>query len=202
MKHRIKDTSLIIEGNFEAISSGINGGRGRVGSLINHQVQSGFDHCEPAEYMDNVADSLMLKKPYFGLLTAVDMNDLCVMTEDYLTTFVTAGITHPSGFRVNKPGTINIIITVDGMLSESAMVGAIITATEAKGLALLDMGYDFLGTTTDAVMVAYEKNVEVGTYLEYAGPYTEFGEMITRTVMKGVKDGVRKNERNSFANKD
>jgi adenosylcobinamide hydrolase len=202
MKYQIKDTSLIIEGDFEAISSGINGGRGRVGSLINHRVQPAFDHYEPAEYLDNVANSFILKKPYFGLLTAVDMSDLCVMTEDYLTTFVTAGITHPSGFKFNKPGTINIIITVDGMLSESAMVGAIITATEAKGLALLDMGYDFLGTTTDAVIVAYHNHTGTETYLEYAGPYTEFGKMITRTVMKGVKDGVRKNEQNSLANKD
>ncbi|HJH32633.1 MAG TPA: adenosylcobinamide hydrolase [Methanosarcinaceae archaeon] len=201
MKYKVKGTSLIIEGDFEAISSGINGGRGRVECLINHRVQPAFDHYEPAEYLNNVAESLMLKKPYFGLLTAVNMDKLCVMTEDYLTTFVTAGITHPSGFKVGRAGTINIIITVDGMLSESAMVGAIITATEAKGLALLDMGYDFLGTTTDAVIVAYENHLGAetetrtmtGEILEYAGPYTEFGEMITRTVMKGVKDGVGKN---------
>ncbi len=198
MKYQVKDTSLIIEGDFEAISSGINGGRERVGCLINHRVQPVFDYYEPAEYLNNVAKSLMLKKPYFGLLTAVNMDNLCVMTEDYLTTFITAGITHPSGFKVCRAGTINIIITVDGMLSESAMVGAIITATEAKGLALLEMGFDFLGTTTDAVIVAYENQpgagsmIMAGNIMEYAGPYTEFGEMITRTVIKGVKDGVRK----------
>jgi len=193
MEHYINDATLVIEGGFEAISSGINGGRGRVECLINHEVQPDFEHYEPAQYMSKVADSLNIKRPYFGLLTAVSMDNVCVMTDDYLTTFVTAGITHPSGFRVNEPGTINIILVVNGIMSEAAMVGAIITATEAKGLALLEMGYDFLGTTTDAVIVAYQEHPE--TYVEYAGPHTEFGEKITGTVMKGVKEGIRKMEK-------
>ncbi len=204
MRHYIKDSTLIIEGEFEAISSGINGGRACVECLFNHEVQPGFNHFEPAQYMGRLADSLQLQKPYFGLLTAVNMDDLCVSTDDYLTTFVTAGITHPSGFRVranitgngsenlNGAGTINIILVVNGTLSEGAMAGAIITATEAKGLALMEMGYDFLGTTTDAVIVAYSKLSS--PYIEYAGSYTEFGEKITGTVVRCVKEGLRKTE--------
>jgi len=208
MRHYIKDSTLIIEGEFEGISSGINGGRACVECLFNHQVQPGFNHFEPAQYMGLLGDSLQLQRPYFGLLTAVNMDDLCVSTDDYLTTFVTAGITHPSGFRVranitgngcenlnlnlNGAGTINIILVVNGTLSEGAMAGAIITATEAKGLALMEMGYDFLGTTTDAVIVAYRKHSS--TYIEYAGSYTEFGEKITGTVVRSVKEGLRKTE--------
>ena len=194
MRHHIKDSTLVIEGEFEALSSGINGGRACVECLFNHQVQPGFNHFEPAQYMDRLADSLQLQRPYFGLLTAVNMDDLCVRTDDYLTTFVTAGITHPSGFRVkdSEAGTINIILVVNGILSEGAMAGAIITATEAKGLALMEMGYDFLGTTTDAVIVAYRKHSS--PYIEYAGSYTEFGEKITGTVVRCVKEGLRKTE--------
>ena len=187
MIHYIKDSTLIIEGGFEAISSGINGGRRHVDCLFNHQVQQDFDHFEPVQYMDRLADSLQMQRPYFGLLTAVNMDDLCVMTDDYLTTFVTAGITHPSPHRANI-GTINIILMIKGILSEGAMLGAIITATEAKGLALLNMGFDFLGTTTDAVIVAYEKQPQ--PYIEYAGPYTDLGKKITKTVVMGVKEGV------------
>ena len=195
MRHYIKDSTLIIEGEFEAISSGINGGRACVECLFNHQVQPGFNHFEPAQYLDRLADSLQIRRPYFGLLTAVNMDDLCVRTDDYLTTFVTAGITHPSGFRVkdSEAGTINIILVVNGTLSEGAMAGAIITATEAKGLALIEMGYDFLGTTTDAVIVAYRKHSS--PYIEYAGSYTEFGEKITGTVVRCVKEGIRKTEK-------
>jgi adenosylcobinamide hydrolase len=189
MIHYIRDSTLIIEGGFEAISSGINGGRRHVDCLFNHQVQQDFDHFEPAQYMDRLADSLQMQRPYFGLLTAVNMDDLCVMTDDYLTTFVTAGITHPSPHRVNI-GTINIILVIKGILSEGAMLGAIITATEAKGLALLNMGFDFLGTTTDAVIVAYEKQPQ--PYIEYAGPYTDLGKKITKTVVMGVKEGIKK----------
>ena len=194
MRHHIKDSTLVIEGEFEALSSGINGGRACVECLFNHQVQPGFNHFEPAQYMDRLADSLQLQRPYFGLLTAVNMDDLCVSTDDYLTTFVTAGITHPSGFRVkdSEAGTINIILVVNGILSEGAMAGAIITATEAKGLALMEMGCDFLGTTTDAVIVAYRKHSS--PYIEYAGSYTEFGEKITGTVVRCVKEGLRKTE--------
>ena len=191
MIHYIKDSTLIIEGSFEAISSGINGGRRHVDCLFNHQVQPDFDHSKPAQYMERLADSLHIRRPYFGLLTAVNMDDLCVRTDDYLTTFVTAGITHPSGFRVkdSEAGTINIILVVNGTLSEGAMAGAIITATEAKGLALMEMGYDFLGTTTDAVIVAYSK--QSSPYIEYAGSYTEFGEKITGTVVRCVTEGLR-----------
>lgn len=195
MRHYTKDSTLIIEGEFEAISSGINGGRACVECLFNHQVQPGFNHFEPAQYLDRLADSLQIRRPYFGLLTAVNMDDLCVRTDDYLTTFVTAGITHPSGFRVkdSEAGTINIILVVNGILSEGAMAGAIITATEAKGLALMEMGYDFLGTTTDAVIIAYRKHSSA--YIEYAGSYTEFGEKITGTVVRCVKEGIRKTEK-------
>ena len=206
MIHYIKDFTLIIEGEFEAISSGISGGRACVECLFNHQVQPGFNHFEPAQYLDRLADFLQIRRPYFGLLTAVNMDDLCVSTDDYLTTFVTAGITHPSGFRVranitgngsenlnlNGAGTINIILVINGTMSEGAMAGAIITATEAKGLALMEMGYDFLGTTTDAVIVAYRKHSS--SYIEYAGSYTEFGEKITGTVVRCVKEGIRKTE--------
>ena len=201
MIHYIKDFTLIIEGGFEAISSGINGGRRHVDCLFNHQVQPDFDHSGPAQYMELLADSLPIRRPYFGLLTAVNMNDLCVKTDDYLKTFVTAGITHPSGFRFtdSEAGTINIILVVSGTLSEGAMAGAIITATEAKGLALMEMGYDFLGTTTDAVIIAYQKHSL--PYIEYAGSYTEFGEKITETVVRCVKEGIMKtNKRNGYRN--
>ena len=194
MRHHIKDSTLVIEGEFEALSSGINGGRACVECLFNHQVQPEFNHFEPAQYMGRLADSLQIRRPYFGLLTAVNMDDLCIRTDDFLTTFVTAGITHPSGFRAKdtEAGTINIILVVNGILSEGAMAGAIITATEAKGLALMEMGCDFLGTTTDAVIVAYRKHSS--PYIEYAGSYTEFGEKITGTVAKCVKEGLRKTE--------
>lgn len=199
MKYYTRDSTLVISGEFEGLSTGINGGRKYVESIFNHEVKTGFEHTDPVQYMDDVAASVDVRQPYFGLLTAVSMDNLCINTNDYLTTFVTAGITHPSMYRLSNynPGTINIILVVDEILSEGAMAGAMITATEAKGLALLEMGYDFLGTTTDAVVVAYQKqNEKSNSYIEYAGSYTEFGEKITNTVIKGVKEGIKKTHPN------
>ena len=164
----------------------MNGGRGSIVSILNHQVQPDFNHKQPAEYLNCLADTLNIPRPFFGLLTAVSMDNLCVSTEDYLTAFVTAGVTHPSPFRV---GTINIILVVKGVISEGAMIGAVITATEAKALTLLDLGYDFVGTTTDAVIVAYEN--QPALYLEYAGSGTEFGDKIVKTVSVGIKESLR-----------
>jgi adenosylcobinamide hydrolase len=186
MKYSLKNNTLIIEGKFEALSSGVNGGRSNIVSILNHQVAPDFNNMLPAQYLTCLADSLNIQKPYFGLLTAVSMDNLCVSTDDYLTTFVTAGITHPSPFRA---GTINIILVVKGVISEGAMAGAVITATEAKALALLDLGYDFAGTTTDAVIVAYENKPK--PYLEYAGSATEFAEKIIKTVSIGVKKSLK-----------
>ncbi|WP_292488100.1 adenosylcobinamide amidohydrolase [Methanohalobium sp.] len=195
MKYCTRNSTLIISGEFEGLSTGINGGRGYVESIFNHEVNKGFDFKNPVKYLDNVAEYNEVYKPYFGLLTAVEMENLCIKTDDYLTTFVTAGITHPSVYRLDGyyPGTINIILVVDVELSEGAMAGAIITATEAKGLALMKMGYDFLGTTTDAVVVAYQKQKKNSSpYIEYAGSYTDFGKKITDTVVEGVKEGIKK----------
>jgi adenosylcobinamide hydrolase len=79
---------------------------------------------------------------------------------------------------------------------EIALLIAIITATEAKGLALLEKGYTFLGTNTDAVIVAYEIDSKPSPEndekqeIPYAGSSTDFGKKITEAVIKGVKDGL------------
>ena len=62
-----------------------------------------------------------------------------------------------------------------------------------KGLALLEKGYTFLGTNTDAVIVAYEASSvsdpgnKEKQEIPYAGSSTDFGKKITETVIKGVK---------------
>ncbi len=123
------------------------------------------------------------------------MEYLQVIEDDYLTAFITAGVSNGSEFRA-KIGTINIILISKTRLSETALFGAIITATEAKGLALLEKGYTFLGTNTDAVIVAYEIDSGINSETEgkqeipYAGSSTEFGKKITEAVIKGVKAGL------------
>jgi len=196
MQYYVKDRTLIIKGNFEAVSTGLNGGRERVNYLFNKQVPRTFNPPSPQEFIKEEALKLGIEETYFGLLTAVNIEYLQVIEDDYLTAFITAGVSNGSEFRA-EVGTINIILISKKGLSETALLGAIITATEAKGLALLEKGYTFLGTNTDAVIVAYETGPTSGFENEknkeipYAGSSTEFGKKITEAVIKGVKAGLK-----------
>jgi adenosylcobinamide hydrolase len=199
MQYHVKDSTLIIKGDLEAVSTGLNGGRARVKYLFNKQVPRIFNPPDPQEFLKEEALKLGLVDTHFGLLTAVKMEYLQVIENDYLTAFITAGVSNGSEFRA-KAGTINIILISEARLSETALLGAIITATEAKGLALLEKGYDFLGTNTDAVIVAYETDSESKSGpgpereekpgIPYAGSSTDFGKKITEAVIKGVKAGL------------
>jgi len=229
MQYYVQDNTLVIKGNFEAVSTGLNGGRSRVKYLFNKQVPRTFNPPDPVKFVEEAALGLGISEPCFGLLTAVNMEYLQVIEDDYLTAFVTTGVSNGSEFRIEKEekekkeekiGTINIILISREKLSETALLGAIITATEAKGLALLEKGHTFLGTNTDAVIVAYEADSEMSPEMEpemdsemnsemgsemdsemgsgnkarqeiaYAGSSTDFGKKITKAVIKGVKAGL------------
>jgi len=195
MRYYVKDSTLVIEGDFEAVSTGLKGGRARVNYLFNKQVPRTFNPPDPQEFVKEEALRIGIEAANFGLLTAVKMEYLQVIEDDYLTAFITAGVSNGSEFRA-KVGTINIILISKARLSETALFGAIITATEAKGLALLEKGYTFLGTNTDAVIVACETDSDPGSESEekqeipYAGSSTGFGKKITEAVMRGVKAGL------------
>lgn len=195
MRYYVQDKTLVIKGDFDGISTGINGGRKKVRSVINHQVNSDFDHSDPVAYMDLIAEKAGADKPYFGFLTAVYMENLCIVRDTYLTAFITAGISNPC-HDPEIPGTINILLIVHGRMSEGAIGSAIIAATEAKAKALFEMGFDFTGTTTDAVTVLSEDRDIGGVcdpiYFEYSGTYTDIGQSIYRCVKKGVAEGIKR----------
>jgi adenosylcobinamide hydrolase len=194
MHYYVADRTLVIRGDFDGISTGVNGGRKKVGAVINHQVDSDFNHDDPTIYLDEVAARLRVEKPYFGFLTAVYMENLCVVRDPFLTAFVTAGISNPC-HDPSMPGTINILLIVHGSMSEGALAGAIITATEAKAKALFDMGFGFTGTTTDAMAVlAEERHTTVcePAFYEYSGTMTSIGQSIYRCVKKGVEEGIKR----------
>ena len=190
MKYWIEDDTLIIEGSFNAISSGLLGGWKDVEHIFNHTVVEGFDRLNPVEYLRGVAERFELRD-YFGLLTSVPMDKLSVVRSGEVTAFITAGVKNPNErIQVRKvgAGTINIILVVDADLSDGGMVNAVITATEAKSAALIELGHSFTGTNTDAVVVARIG----GEYYEYAGPASELGSRIWHAVKKGVRESLEK----------
>lgn len=194
MHYYVADDTLIIKGDFDGIGTGVNGGRRTVKAAINHHVGLDFNRDDPGRYLDEVAGGLGVEKPYFGFLTAVLMENLCIVSDRLVTAFITAGISNPC-HDPSLPGTINIILIIHGRMSEGALAGAIITATEAKTKALFDMGFDFTGTTTDAMAVLMEArktNVCEPAFFEYSGTATEIGQSIYRCVKKGVEEGIKR----------
>ena len=47
MQYYVKDSTLIIDGDFEAVSTGLNGGRSYVKHLFNKQVPRTFNPPRP-----------------------------------------------------------------------------------------------------------------------------------------------------------
>ena len=175
MHYYVADDTLVIKGDFDGIGTGVNGGRKQVKAAINHHVDKDFNRDDPCVYLDEIANGLGVEKPYFGFMTAVQMENLCIVSDRLITAFITAGISNP-GHDPSLPGTINIILVVHGHMSEGALAGAIITATEAKAKALFDMGFDFTGTTTDAMAVLMEvrkTKVCEPPFFEYSGTATD-----------------------------
>ena len=189
MRYYHTSDTLYVRGTFRAASTGINGGIADVSTILNHTVPMDFSHENPLEYVENILSKKGYGKDAFGLLTAVSMQHLCILQYDYITVFVTAGVSNPNP-DPEKPHTINIIVTSGEGFSDAALLETIITATEAKAHALKNLGRNFTGTTSDAVAAASEGPV-VHTY---AGTFTEPGKRIYAAVLKGVTEALLRHE--------
>ncbi|MDO5845723.1 MAG: adenosylcobinamide amidohydrolase [Methanocorpusculum sp.] len=189
MRYYYTKNTLYVRGKFHAVSTGVDGGVRTVSTLLNHTVPADFDHDDPLAYLRGLLHKRGYADDAFGLLTAVWMQNLCVLQYDFLTVFVTAGVTNPNP-DPTKPHTINIIVVSGEGLSEAALLETIITATEAKAHALRLLGRDFTGTTSDAVIAACEGE-PVHTY---AGTYTEPGRRIYAAVLHGVMEAIKRHE--------
>jgi adenosylcobinamide hydrolase len=103
-----------------------------------------------------------------------------------------------STFSAYTAGTINTILLIDGQMTESAMVNAIITATEAKTAALQHLGIveketgrSATGTTTDAIVIAVSQADSWDAVHAYAGAATTIGCTIGEAVYKTVLEATR-----------
>ena len=93
-------------------------------------------------------------------------------------------------------GTINIIVVIDGNPTESCLVGTIITATEAKTAAMLDLdirsrysGEAATGTITDAIVCC---ETGVGEPILYGGPASKLGQLVGSCTRQAVKEAIMK----------
>ena len=208
----IRDETLVVasERVLTVLSTSVlGGGYSQTRCIINHHVKKQFYHNSPELFLKEVVRRLGLDtEGVVGLMTAADLDNLSVKNEGsaghQVCAVVTGGVSNAAaaGETVDtsgsSAGTINIILLIGGVLKKSAMAGAIITATEAKTAALLELdvkgqGGDLpaTGTTTDAVVVAATAE---GREYEFSGTGTVLGGLIGRAVKEAVIEAVKKQE--------
>lgn len=144
--------------------------------------------------------------------TAADMDNLAIVTKEYKPYVVTALVT--AGAKTNalragadegsyiehseeKPGTVNIILLFNAVLTEAAMARAVITATEAKTAAFQDLnvpssytkGIQATGTGTDSIIVV---SANEGPKVKYTGGHSKIGELIGKAVYEAVCLGLER----------
>ena len=153
MRYYFDTSTLFIRGNFRAVSTGIAGGIRSVSTIINQTVPAGWSHEDPEKELEFIAAGSGIDRAFFGLLTAVPVQQCCILQYDYVTVFITAGVRREPPANA---GTINIIVFSNEGMEDAALLETIMVATEAKAEALLAMGLPLTGTPTDAVIVGCE----------------------------------------------
>jgi len=203
--------SLIIKSEepIRALSSAVlNGGFRRVDSIIVRHVPKNFRCRDPYAYLATYVAGLGLKPDStVGFITAADLECFGLSSLSLgkikVSTVATAGTSN--SMRVgektaisNNSGTVNIIVLMNVKTTDSCLVNAVQTATEAKSLVFKDLDIRSsisnrlaTGTSTDAVMVG---SAEEGPQYHYAGPGTALGVAIANTVYTAVKEAIEKHD--------
>jgi adenosylcobinamide amidohydrolase len=148
-----------------------------------------------------------------GIATAASMDNVAIRAESFeeieVTAIVTGGI-EVNGGRVGdpaswhekngkheqvKPGTINIMLYINGNLPAETMTRALVTCTEAKTAAIQELmeGSKYsnglaTGSGTDGTIII--ANAESGNTYNYAGKHCKLGELIGRAVKPAVKEAL------------
>jgi len=176
-------------------------------AIVTHQLPEDYNHAEPKKLFLETLSSLGLPRQTLGLMTAVDVNNVSVVSKKHkklaVCAVVTAGVSNPASAGDDAPkeigsNTINIILLIDGNLTQHCMVNVVMTATEAKSAALRDLDIRShlsaelaTGTTSDQIAVAC---TERGRPIMFAGTATKLGELIGKTVKEAVETALQKQQ--------
>lgn len=190
-------------------SASVGGGRGCWRTLVNRHVDKDYREGDPVEETRGwlVANGYDPEQTP-TLLTAARMENASVIQMGdplvQVAAIVTAGVSNaarmgwpgPVFMDHPDPGTINILLVVDGELTEGALVNTVITVTEAKAAALQELdvrdgeGRSATGTTTDAVMIASTQRRREKYVHAYAGAVSPLGQVVGQAVREAIRETV------------
>ena len=191
------------------------GGQKQTKAILNVQVSREYGdrhlHEDPEAFIVCSAKKIGLQESFIGMVTAAAVKNYALVSKQDgdLGVSVVATAADDEGNTCSHSesagetitvqpieGTINIIVVIDGNPTESCLVSSIITATEAKMAALLELdirsrysGDEATGTVTDAMVVAKTSR---GESIVYAGPASKLGQLVGFCTKKAVKEAVMK----------
>lgn len=168
------------------------------------------------EHLGIVANSIGLEpEESTGMGTAASMENVAIVVKKYkelvVTAIVTGGV-EGNGGRVgdptnyyapieklgaHKPGTINIILVLDGDMAPGTLARALVTCTEGKTAALQELMAGSLYSTGLATGSGTDQSIVVANsqsplYFEGAGKHSKLGELIGLAVKEAVKEALLK----------
>jgi adenosylcobinamide hydrolase len=217
----LKENVLAVLSDFPlyTVSSAFHNGGGakKTCAILNVEVPKGYGdknlHTDPEVLIAESSRKLNLKKDFIGMITAacVDNFALASKSQDNIGVSViataadnegnTCNYAESAGEEMNTKeivGTINIIVLIDGHPNESCLVSSIITATEAKTAAMLELdirsrytGDAATGTITDAIAIA---ETGKGEPIVYGGPASKLGQLVGYCTRKAVKEAITKGQ--------
>lgn len=189
---------------FRALSSAVwGGGLVSAQSIVNLHVGL-YDPCaDPPAMLEQYARTHRLPGPCVGLLTGAWTEHATVGEENAAgirtVAVATVGLSNrtAAGRAPVSPwrhGTINTIVVVDADPEPAALVNAVMTVTEVKGLVLNEAGvrdpagHAVTGTSSDAIVVAATGR---GPRARFGGPVSELGWSIARAAGAALETGIR-----------
>ncbi|MEM0058723.1 MAG: adenosylcobinamide amidohydrolase [Candidatus Bathyarchaeia archaeon] len=210
----LKDDVLALTSEREvvAVSSAVyNGGLVRAKAVLNVHVPESYDqkllHEHPEQVILEAAGKLGLDpQSCVGMITAADVGKFSMITASKddlkVCAITTAGcsLAETAGENVeislSVPGTINIIVAIDGSPTESCLLQTFITATEAKTAGLRDLdvrstytGDLATGTVTDSLTIV---STGKGSRVRYGGPASKLGCLVGYCTREAVKNAILK----------
>lgn len=187
----------------------LNGGFCHARHVINHRVdgENALFCAEPGPWLERAAAELGLQGKVVAMATAVEMKNTVQVSmasaSARVTCFTTVGcgnalsVGDPASIAVERPApslhTINMILTVEPGLSDTAMIEAVQIATEGRVRAIYEKGIKShqsgllaTGTGTDCIAI-----ISLGDGAEiYCGKHTKFGELIGSAAYRAVAKGL------------
>ena len=192
-----------------------NGGACAASNILIMKVANNFEGKKqigqhPEITLAEYCRQLQLGGTTVGMMTSASMDSFRQVSRFSqgveISAMVTAGISNAccagdrAGWRTfqiddHPTGTINIIILTNAKLSKAAMVESVMLVTEAKTVAMRELGVKSLvsgtiatGTGTDAIAVVNGFGPET---IHYCGKHVLFGEMLASAVIEAITGSLR-----------